>query len=34
MMYAVEFLDGEVRPYTANIKAKNIWSQVDPKGQR
>ena len=33
-MYKVEFPDGEVRPYAANIIAKNIWSQVDPEGQR
>ena len=34
MMYEVEFPDGEVRPYAANMIAKYIWSQVDTDGQR
>ena len=33
-MYEVDFLDGEVRPYAANIIANTIWSQVDIEGQR
>ena len=33
-MYEVEFLDDEIRPYATNLIAKNIWSQVDPEGQR
>ena len=34
MIHEVELLDGEVKPYAANIIAENIWSQVDPEGQR
>ena len=33
-MYEVEFPDGEIRPYAANVIADNIWAQVDPDGQR
>ena len=33
-MYEVEFPDGEIRPYAANVIADNIWAQVDPEGQR
>ena len=32
-MYEVEFLDGEIKPYAANMIAENIWSQVNPEGQ-
>ena len=32
-MYEAEFLDGEIRPYAANLIAKNIWLQVYPEGQ-
>ena len=34
LMYEVEFPDGEMKPYAANVIAENIWSQVDPEGQR
>ena len=33
-MYEIEFPDGEIRPYAANVIADNIWAQVDPEGQR
>ena len=33
-MDEVEFPDGEIRPYATNLIPKNIWSQVDPEGQR
>ena len=33
MMYEVEFPDGEVRSYTANKIADNVWPQVDTDGQ-
>ena len=32
-MYLVEFKDGSVMEYKANIIAKNIYSQVDQEGQ-
>jgi hypothetical protein len=34
IMYEVEFPDGEVRPYAANVIADNIYSQVDNDGRR
>ena len=32
-LYEVEFADGSIEPYTANIIAENIWSQVDDQGR-
>ena len=34
LMYELEFPDGEIRPYAANVIADNIWVQVDPEGLR
>ena len=32
-LYVVEFLDGNIWEYVANIIAESIYSQVDDKGQ-
>ena len=32
MVYDVEFPDGEVREYSANTLAENIYAQVDTEG--
>jgi len=34
MLYDVEFADGAVKQYTANIIAKNMYSQVDSEGRQ
>ena len=34
MMYGVEFPNGEILPYAANVMADNIQAQVDPDKQR
>ena len=34
LMYEVKSSNGEVRPYSMNVKVENIWSQVDVEGQR
>ena len=33
-IYDVEFPDGEIREYCANVIAENIYSQVDAEGYR
>ena len=32
--YQVEFPDGEVSEYAANIRAENIWAHHDPDGSQ
>ena len=34
LMYDVEFPDGEIREYAANVIMENIYSQVDVEGYR
>ena len=34
LMYDVEFSDGTIRPYAANVIADNIYDQVDSEGIR
>ena len=31
-MYGIEFPDGDVKKYSANIIAENLLAQVDPEG--
>ncbi len=31
-MYNMEFPDGHMKSYSANVIAENIFSQVDPEG--
>ena len=32
--YEVEFLDGQVTEYAANVIAENMWSQCDIEGNQ
>jgi hypothetical protein len=34
IQYEVEFQDGSIDTYTANVFAENLSAQVDPEGQR
>ena len=34
LIYEVEYLDGSIRDYGANVIAENIYSQVDEHGYR
>ena len=34
IVYDVEFPDGEIKEYGANVIAENMYSQVDPDGHR